>query len=188
MAPPDAIQELIDAHYAPDRAIERLLGSVGSSLASAVHVEAEAGPEQVATRDAESAPIMRLTSLILRDAVHARASDIHVEPEREGGRVRFRVDGVLQPYTRLSLPILNRVVSRMKILGKMDIADRLRPQDGRARIRGRSVDRSAPLDGTDAGIGEGRHPPARSAQRPAARGSVAGASRDRDAAGLARPP
>ena len=142
VAPPDAIQELIDAHYAPDRAIERLLGSVGSSLASAVHVEAEAGPEQVAPRDAESAPIMRLTSLILRDAVHARASDIHVEPEREGGRVRFRVDGMLQPYTRLSLPILNRVVSRIKILGKMDIADRLRPQDGRARIRvdDRSID------------------------------------------------
>jgi type IV pilus assembly protein PilB len=142
VAPPDAIEELIDAHYAPDRAIERLLGAVGSGLANAVHIEAESGPELVAAREAESAPIMRLTSLILRDAVHARASDIHVEPEREGGRVRFRVDGVLQPYTRLSLPILNRVVSRIKILGRMDIADRLRPQDGRARIRvdDRSID------------------------------------------------
>jgi type II secretory ATPase GspE/PulE/Tfp pilus assembly ATPase PilB-like protein/ActR/RegA family two-component response regulator len=142
VAPPDAIHDLIDAHYAPDRAIERLLGSVGSSLANAVHVEPELGPEQVAARDAASAPIMRLTSLILRDAVHARASDIHIEPEREGGRVRFRVDGVLQPYTRLSLPILNRVVSRIKIRGRMDIADRLRPQDGRARIRvdDRSID------------------------------------------------
>jgi type II secretory ATPase GspE/PulE/Tfp pilus assembly ATPase PilB-like protein/ActR/RegA family two-component response regulator len=135
VAPPDAIQEQLDAHYAPDRAIERLLGSLGSSVSTAVHIETDAGPEAVAPRDAESAPIMRLTSLILRDAAHARASDIHVEPERDGGRVRFRVDGVLQPYTRLSLPILNRVVSRLKILGKMDIADRLRPQDGRARIR-----------------------------------------------------
>jgi type IV pilus assembly protein PilB len=142
VAPPDAIQELIDSHYAPDRAIERLLGSVGAGLAAAVHVETESGPAPVAAREAESAPIMRLTSLILRDAVHARASDIHIEPEREGGRVRFRVDGVLQPYTRLSLQILNRVVSRIKILGKMDIADRLRPQDGRARIRldERSID------------------------------------------------
>ncbi len=142
VAPPDAIQELIDAHYAPDRAIERLLGSVGAGLASAVHIETESGPAPVAAREAESAPIMRLTSLILRDAVHARASDVHIEPDRDGGRVRFRVDGVLQPYTRLSLPILNRVVSRIKIIGKMDIADRLRPQDGRARIRidERSID------------------------------------------------
>ncbi len=142
VAPPDAIQELIDAHYAPDRAIERLLGSVGAGLATAVHIESESGPAPVAAREAESAPIMRLTSLILRDAVHARASDIHIEPDREGGRVRFRVDGVLQPYTRVSLQILNRVVSRIKILGEMDIADRLRPQDGRARIRidERSID------------------------------------------------
>jgi type IV pilus assembly protein PilB len=129
LAPPDAVQDVIDAHYAPDRAIERLLGS------AAIHVEPESAPELVGVRDAESAPIMRLTSLILRDAAHARASDIHIEPDRDGGRVRFRVDGVLQPYTRLSLPILNRVVSRIKILGRMDITDRLRPQDGRARIR-----------------------------------------------------
>jgi type IV pilus assembly protein PilB len=142
IAPPDAIQELLDARYAPERAVERLLSRVGADIAASVRVEHEAAPESVATREAESAPIQRLTSLILGDAVRARASDIHIEPDGEEARVRFRVDGVLRPYTRLTRPILNRVVSRIKILGKMDIADRLRPQDGRARIRldDRSID------------------------------------------------
>ena len=135
IAPPDAIQELLDTRYAPDRAVERLLNRIGGGLSAAIRVEPEAAPESVGARDVQATPIVRLTSLILRDAVRARASDIHVEPFGAGGRVRFRVDGVLQPYTLLSLSILNRVVSRIKILGRMDIADRLRPQDGRARIR-----------------------------------------------------
>jgi type IV pilus assembly protein PilB len=135
VAPPTAIQDAIDAHYAPDRAVERLLNSVGAEVAKAVRVVQESAPEAVAAREAGSGPTIRLMNLILGDAVHARASDIHLEPAREGGRVRFRVDGVLRPYTHMSMPILNRVVSCIKIMGKMDIADRLRPQDGRARIR-----------------------------------------------------
>jgi type IV pilus assembly protein PilB len=142
IAPPAEIKAAIEARYAPDRAVERLLNRVGAEMASTVRVVEESAPEAVAAREAASAPIIKLTNLILGDAVHARASDIHLEPAGDGGRVRFRVDGVLQPYTRVSLPILNRVVSCIKIMGKMDIADRLRPQDGRARIRvdDRSID------------------------------------------------
>ncbi|HXC25737.1 MAG TPA: ATPase, T2SS/T4P/T4SS family, partial [Gemmatimonadaceae bacterium] len=142
IAPPDAIQESLDARYAPDRVVERLLNRVGVEMAHEIRLEHEVTPESVAARDAASAPIIRLTNVILGDAVHARASDIHLEPIGDSGRVRFRVDGVLQPYTRLSMAILNRVVSCIKIMGKMDISDRLRPQDGRARIRvdGRSID------------------------------------------------
>ena len=135
VAPPSQILEALDARYAPDRAVERLLDRVGVEMASAVSVVNEVEPESVIAREAEAAPIVKLTNMILGDAVRARASDIHLEPAGEGGRVRFRVDGVLQPYTRVAMPILNRVVSCLKIMGKMDIADRLRPQDGRARIR-----------------------------------------------------
>ncbi|HUX33655.1 MAG TPA: ATPase, T2SS/T4P/T4SS family [Gemmatimonadaceae bacterium] len=135
VAPPGQIQEALDARYAPDRAVERLLNSVGAAMESAVSVVNDVEPEAVIAREAEAAPIVRLTNMILGDAAHARASDIHLEPAGETGRVRFRVDGVLQPYTRVAMPILNRVVSCIKIMGRMDIADRLRPQDGRARIR-----------------------------------------------------
>jgi type II secretory ATPase GspE/PulE/Tfp pilus assembly ATPase PilB-like protein/ActR/RegA family two-component response regulator len=134
IAPPDAILEALDSQYSPDRAVERLLTSVGAEMADAVRVMHQTAPEAVAAREAGSAPTIRLTNLILGDAVRARASDIHLEPVGDGARVRFRVDGVLQPYTRMSMAILNRVVSCIKIMGKMDIADRLRPQDGRARI------------------------------------------------------
>ncbi len=142
VATPAAIQEAIDGRYAPDSVVERLLTRVGAELADAVTVLEDNQPEQVSSVDAASGPIIKLTNVILADAVRARASDIHLEPSSEGGRVRFRVDGVLQTYTTIAVAILSRVISRLKIMGKMDIADRLRPQDGRARIGvdGREID------------------------------------------------
>lgn len=134
VAPPGEIQVALDERYAPERAVQRLLNRVDAEIATGVRVVNAGAPETVVARDATSAPIVKLTNVILGDAVRARASDIHLEPADDDGRVRFRVDGVLQPYTRVSMPILNRVVSCLKIMGKMDIADRLRPQDGRARI------------------------------------------------------
>src|SRR5205823_3705526 len=79
--------------------------------------------------------VVAIANLTLHDAVSEGASDIHLEPGRDGGTVRFRVDGVLRPFMQLPLTALNRVVSRIKIMGKLDIADRLRPQDGRARVQ-----------------------------------------------------
>jgi type II secretory ATPase GspE/PulE/Tfp pilus assembly ATPase PilB-like protein/CheY-like chemotaxis protein len=142
IAPPAAIQRAIDAHYAPDRAVERLLDRVGAEVASDVLVVDDHGPEMVAARDLESAPVVKLTGMILTDAVRSGASDIHLEPGRDGGVVRFRIDGVLRTHMQLPMPALNRVVSRIKVMGKMDIADRLRPQDGRTRIQteGRTLD------------------------------------------------
>src|SRR5204863_1835305 len=81
-----------------------------------------------------AAPVVKLANLILRDAVLQGASDIHIEPGPKGGVVRFRVDGVMRQYMHLPMVALNRVVSRIKVLGKLDIADRIRPQDGRSRV------------------------------------------------------
>ncbi|MDP1858914.1 MAG: ATPase, T2SS/T4P/T4SS family [Gemmatimonadaceae bacterium] len=134
VATPEAIQEALDERYEPDRSVARLLDRVGAEIADAVRVVHEDEPEMVADHDAKSPPIVKLTTVILGDAVRARASDIHLEPAADGGRVRFRVDGVMQPYTRLPMGILNRVISSLKIMGRMNIADRRRPQDGRARI------------------------------------------------------
>ncbi|HEY6807610.1 MAG TPA: GspE/PulE family protein, partial [Gemmatimonadales bacterium] len=135
IAPPGAIQDAIDGHYAPDRLVENLLDRVGSELGDDVRVLEQTGPEVLAAQELEGAPVVKLTGLILADAVREGASDIHLEPGREGGMVRFRVDGVLRPYMPLPMAALNRVVSRIKIMGKLDIADRLRPQDGRTRVQ-----------------------------------------------------
>jgi len=141
MASPAAIQRAIDSHYAPDRMLETLLDRMDAE-ATDIQVLEEAGPEAVAAESVDTAPVVKLTSLIISDAVKEGASDIHFEPGRDGGTVRFRVDGVLRAHMQLPMPALNRVVSRVKVMGKMDIADRLRPQDGRSRVhaQGRTID------------------------------------------------
>jgi type IV pilus assembly protein PilB len=142
LADPAAIQAAMVEGYGTDQAIDRLLGSVDEAVAEAVRIVDELQPEAVAASDVDSAPVVKLTNLILRDAVAQGASDIHVEPGVKSGVVRFRVDGVLRRYAHLPMTALNRIVSRIKVLGKLDIADRIRPQDGRCRVsvEGRNVD------------------------------------------------
>ncbi len=79
-------------------------------------------------------PVVKLVNLLLADAVRNRASDIHLEPERDALRVRFRVDGMLREFTSLPKHLEPAVLSRTKILASMDIAERRKPQDGRFRI------------------------------------------------------
>jgi type IV pilus assembly protein PilB len=104
-------------------------------------VESEAA-DQVAASEADAAPVIQLTNMVLHSAIACNASDIHLEPGRHQGVVRFRVDGVMRQYMQLPLVALTRVVSRIKVIAKLDIADRLRPQDGRTRvsIAGRTFD------------------------------------------------
>ena len=135
VAAPNALQDAINVKYAPERAMETLLQSVDTALADQVEVVETGGPESVEAAEAEAAPVIKLTNMILHSAIAAGASDIHVEPGRHNGVVRFRVDGVLRQYMQMPLPALNRVVSRIKVIGKLDIADRLRPQDGRTRLQ-----------------------------------------------------
>ncbi len=133
IAGPNAIQEHIDNHYSPNTFVEQLLAS--SEDEGIVEIDALPEADQLDSSDAESEPVIRLANLILRDAIRQGASDIHFQPEAYGGIVRLRVDGVLRPYMQLPAAALVRVVARMKVLGNMDIADRFRPQDGRARTR-----------------------------------------------------
>lgn len=84
--------------------------------------------------DESAAPIVRLVHLIISEAVQLRASDIHVEPFEDRVRVRYRIDGVLVERDAAPRRLLGAILSRIKILGKMDIAERRRPQDGRIKI------------------------------------------------------
>jgi type II secretory ATPase GspE/PulE/Tfp pilus assembly ATPase PilB-like protein len=84
---------------------------------------------------AEDAPVVKLAENIVHNAIDMGASDIHVEPGQEGTAVRYRVDGVLQLVTTVPRQATAALLSRLKIMSSMDIAERRRPQDGRARIR-----------------------------------------------------
>jgi type IV pilus assembly protein PilB len=101
-------------------------------------VEADISVEEAATQ----APVIRFVDLLLRQAVKSRASDIHVEPQENSMTIRMRIDGVLCDMVPPSRKMQAAVATRVKILSKMDIAERRLPQDGRFRIKapGRSID------------------------------------------------
>jgi type IV pilus assembly protein PilB len=84
--------------------------------------------------DESSAPVVRLVHLMIAEAVQLRASDIHVEPFETRVRIRYRIDGVLVERDSPPRRLLGAIISRIKILGKMDIAERRRCQDGRIKI------------------------------------------------------
>ncbi len=106
--------------------------------AVADNTEADINVEEAATR----APVIRFVDLLLRQAVKSRASDIHVEPEERSMTVRMRIDGVLRDMVPPPRKMQAAVATRMKILAKMDIAERRLPQDGRFKIKapGRDID------------------------------------------------
>lgn len=139
---PRAIAAAIETSYAPERVVDGLLQRVTAGSMIDVQVIEDVGPGAVAAQEVEAAPVIKLTNIILRDAMLSGASDIHLAPGREGGTVRLRIDGVLRPHLDLPTVAMNRVISRIKVMGKLDIADRLRPQDGRARVQisGRMMD------------------------------------------------
>ena len=92
--------------------------------------------------DVEEAPVIQLLNLIMRKAIQLGASDIHIEPGSPEGMVRFRMDGLLKDQLKVPTRLHPALISRLKILGKMDIAERRLPQDGsvRVKVEGRGAD------------------------------------------------
>ncbi len=134
---------------AVDRAIAALYGDEGAVNAIEEMVAAEGRPAAAQTQtthdlDAEgqSAPTVRLVNSILEQAVTMRASDIHLEPQEREMLVRMRVDGLLRAGVTIPKDLQEQVISRLKIMGGMDIAERRVPQDGRVsvRVKGSEVD------------------------------------------------
>jgi type IV pilus assembly protein PilB len=98
------------------------------------------------TKSSESAPIIKVSNLILIEALKAGASDIHVEPYEKEFRVRFRIDGILHNIMALPMRTRDPLISRLKIMAKLDISEKRLPQDGRIKIRLRVEERSRDLD------------------------------------------
>ena len=97
-------------------------------------------------RAAEEAPIIKLVNLILTDAVKRGASDIHIEPYEREIRVRLRIDGILQTVMNPPMKLRDAIISRIKIMAKLDISEKRLPQDGRIMIKYRKEGRIKDLD------------------------------------------
>ncbi len=139
-----AIAEAIKQYYGnaeeADRKkeIEELVSFIDEEATENVEVETEDdGTLNVAAleRAAEEAPVIRLVNYILTDAVKHGASDIHLEPYEKEYRVRYRVDGMLQSIMTPPLKLRDAIISRVKIMAKLDITEKRLPQDGRIMIR-----------------------------------------------------
>jgi len=130
---PAKIAEKLDEVYRPEKALDKLLE--GMEDTDLVHV-AEEAPEDLQTSEEEAGqrPVVRLVDMIISEGILQRASDIHIEPEEGGVAVRYRIDGVLRQVMKIPRNAGLPLISRIKIMSSLDIADRLRPQDGRARV------------------------------------------------------
>ena len=130
-----------------ENGIEKLLGGGRSAMGQIV--ESLGGEEEGELEDVEhlrdlasEAPVIRLVNLIMQRAVEARASDIHIEPFENRLKVRYRIDGVLQEVEAPPAKSTAAVISRVKIMAKLNIAERRLPQDGRImhRVQGKELD------------------------------------------------
>jgi type IV pilus assembly protein PilB len=110
--------------------------------AAAEEADDVAGPQELIADTVAEAPIVRFVQAVIARAVAGRASDVHVEPDEKGLRVRLRIDGVLHDAMRAPASLKAGIVSRIKVMADLDIAERRLPQDGRTRVRtgGRTID------------------------------------------------
>jgi general secretion pathway protein E len=129
------IREAIDFNY-------KAFGEIAKQFGLVATAPETASPEKIAAEVADDSPVARALSLISEEAVKSRASDIHIEPEADKLRVRYRIDGILHDITSLPLGVHAPLISRIKILSCMNIADPRRPQDGQFsfQTKGRDID------------------------------------------------
>ncbi|KAB2899347.1 MAG: type II/IV secretion system protein [Burkholderiaceae bacterium] len=113
------------------RAAQKAGGSAGASSFEQL-VELGKSNKQL---DANDQGVIRVVDWLWQYAFDQRASDIHLEPRREQGVIRFRIDGVLHPVYQMPMGVLNAMVARVKLLGRMDVVEKRRPQDGRIKTR-----------------------------------------------------
>jgi len=142
LAGKEAIQAAINRHYGQDEteSVDSMITEFTETAIDFTAVEA-AEAMQVAEED-DNAPVIRLVNLIITEAVNMRASDIHIEPFEDRIRVRYRIDGVLIERDSPPRRLLGAIVSRIKIMARVDISEKRRPQDGRIKttINGKDYD------------------------------------------------
>ncbi|MBI2484575.1 type IV-A pilus assembly ATPase PilB [Candidatus Uhrbacteria bacterium] len=137
VAPESQINALIDRCYLSAKTFKNALEELGLSD-DGLEVEKDAEEDVTAAELEEvagEAPVIRLVNFILASAIKNRASDIHIEPFERQVRVRFRIDGVLYDVLKPPFKYRNAIISRVKILARLDISERRKPQDGRIKLK-----------------------------------------------------
>lgn len=144
----EQILKAIDSQYHPElKDVQQILEedswtALGTEKKGTEFIKQDAIELTNALQDSEKAPIVQLVNLILTQALKQRASDVHVEPEHDCLRVRYRVDGALHEVLKIPKVNQNAVLARLKIISNLDITENRVPQDGRFKVRheGKEVD------------------------------------------------
>jgi type IV pilus assembly protein PilB len=141
VAPESAIKKAIDKAYDSAATFESVMKGLDDEI-EVIEDAVDDTPDVALLGEAEQAPVVKLVNSLISDAVRKGASDIHIEPYEKSLRVRFRIDGTL--YEMMSPPFRMKpaIISRLKIMADLDIAERRIPQDGRIKLRllGRNID------------------------------------------------
>ncbi len=136
VANPVAVKRYLREFYAVSHSISGATHSQDASSASPIgNLEQLVELGRTGEVDANDQHIVRIVDWLLQYAFDQQASDIHLEPRREDGHIRFRIDGVLHLVHQIPTPVMAASVSRIKALGRMDVIERRRPQDGRVKTK-----------------------------------------------------
>ena len=137
VANPADISRYTSEFYNLAKSVTGASGAAGDKLSGVTNFEQLLELGDLSSPDANDKHIVNIVDWLLQYAFEQRASDIHLEPRRETGTVRFRIDGVLHDVYELPATVMAAVTSRIKILGRMNVAEKRKPQDGRLKTKGK---------------------------------------------------
>ncbi|MFC1708646.1 type II secretion system ATPase GspE [Candidatus Omnitrophota bacterium] len=135
-----AIETVLSTEEMINRVIDQYYGTIGNAeelIKEAAMDKAQGGVASVEALSeiAEDAPVIKLTNIIIIQAVKDKASDIHIEPEEDKVRIRYRIDGILHEVKNMPKYLQSAIASRVKIMAKLDISETRKPQDGRIQMK-----------------------------------------------------
>ena len=134
VASPREIARYTAEFYALAKSVRSAMKAGGANVGASFEQLVELGKSNK-TLDANDQGVVQVVDWLWQYAFDQRASDIHLEPRREQGVIRFRIDGVLHPVYQMPMGVLNAMTARIKLLGRMDVVEKRRPQDGRIKTR-----------------------------------------------------
>ncbi|HTQ80946.1 MAG TPA: type IV-A pilus assembly ATPase PilB [Thermoanaerobaculia bacterium] len=150
VASENSIRMAIDRYYGSTHAIElkKVMEDLSEEPSGDLEVLDEEEDLDLATLEEESeqAPVVKLVNIVLTDAIKRGASDIHIEPYEKEYRVRYRIDGILYEMMHPPLKLKEAITSRIKIMARLDIAEKRLPQDGRIKIKTKVSGKAKDLD------------------------------------------
>ena len=126
-----AIKKAIDKYYATTDSLAQIMEGIEDDI----EVVEDDDNDDITGQDGQNAPVVKLVNTLLAEAVKVGASDIHIEPYERNMRVRYRIDGILSEVMEPPIKLRNAIISRLKIMAELDIAERRIPQDGRIKLK-----------------------------------------------------